>query len=128
MTSSTFAAILSLGLLAGSAHAAPVNHFEITVQAEGAGAEVVKVDLAPKGKVRKAVHNLVLDISAPEEENGTGRSVLKLLSQQQDGSFKLLHIAGIATFADEVVQASYGMCGGKVMFQNDAPVGALVCQ
>lgn len=127
MTTSSFAAILALGLLTASAHAAPVNHFEITVQAEGAIAEVVKVELAPKGTVRKAIGNLFLDIAAPEEETGTGRSVLKLLSQQKDGSFKLLHIAGIATFADEVVQASYGMCAGKVKFQNDLKVGAPVC-
>lgn len=128
MNTSTIAAILALGLLAGSAQAAPSSIFEITVQAEGAGAEVVKVDLAPKGTVRKTIGNLFLDISAPHEENGTGRSELRLLSQQKDGSFKILHIAGIATFPDEVVKASYGMCRGRVVFQNDMPVGAPVCQ
>lgn len=127
MSTSTIVSFLALGLLTATSYAAPMSQFEITVQPQGAPAEVVKVDLGPKGNVRKTVGNLFLDISAPEEENGTGRSVLKLLSQQKDGSFKLLHIAGIATFPDEVVQASYGMCEGRVVYRNDVKVGAPVC-
>jgi hypothetical protein len=119
-----------LACLCGSQSlAATSTHFDITVQPEGESARVIRVDLPPKGKVKHVIRDsLHLEVNAPEEASGQGRSVLRLLSQQKDGKFKVLHIAGIATFPNEAVQAGYGMCSGKVMYRSDIAPGAAVCE
>lgn len=122
-----FAAMLAC-LCGSHCLAATSTHFAITVQPEGESARVFKVKLPPKGTVKHLIRDaLHLEVNAPEEQNGQGRSVLRLLSQQKDGSFKVLHIAGIATFPNEAVQAGYGMCSGKVTYRSELIPGATVC-
>ncbi|QYF95193.1 hypothetical protein KY495_08580 [Massilia sp. PAMC28688] len=116
-------------LWAGHAQAARSTQFDITLQPAGESARSFKVHLPPKGSVRHVIRDdLTLEVHAPAEEHGQGRSELRLLSQQKDGSFKVLHIAGIATFPNEVVQAGYGICAGKVTYRSEIAPGAAVCQ
>lgn len=131
MTTTMIKSILAFacGLFAANAVAGGVTHFAITVQPAAAGAQTVVLDLGPKATVTRPVADgLHLEITAPEGENGAGRSVLKLLSQQKDGKFKVLHIAGIATFPDEAVIASYGICGGKVVYHSTPVAGEAICK
>lgn len=129
MKTLTTIAAMMVSLCTGSALAASVTHFDVTVQ-PGAGApQIVRIDLAPKGTTKQALgDSLHLELRAPQEDSGEGRSELRLLLEQKDGSFKVLHIAGIATFPNEAVQASYGICGGKVVYRTDRAPGAPVCE
>ena len=117
-------------LITGSAAAASVStHFDITVQTDKGEPQIFRVDLGPKASIRQAMRdNLTLEVKAPEEESGEGRSELRLLWAHKDGSYKVLHIAGIATFRNEAVQASYGMCGGRAVYRSDIAPGVAVCE
>lgn len=124
----TFAAMFAC-LCAGHALAATSTHFDITLQPEGESARSYQVQLPPKGSVRHVIRgDLTLEVNAPAAEDGHGRSELRLLSQQKDGTFKVLHIAGISTFPNEVVQAGYGICAGKIIYRSEIARGAPVCQ
>lgn len=115
-------------LISGSAAASVSTHFDITVQTDKGEPQIFRIDLGPKGSIKQQMRdNLTLEVKAPEEESGEGRSELRLLWTQKDGSFKVLHIAGIATFPNEAVQASYGMCGGRAVYRSDIAPGVAVC-
>lgn len=116
-------------LVSGSAFAAVETHFDITFQSEAETPRIFRVNLAPSGTIKQSMTDtLFVEVRAPQEATGEGRSELRLLAQQKDGSMKVLHIGGIATFRDEPVQASYGMCGGRVVYRSDIAPGARVCE